>query len=169
MSLLRLSLFLSATIVMSATWAQAESTPTVKVKTVSFEAALVIAESGLKTARGKGCSVAICVVDYAARQLVLLRDDAATEQFVTGACRKAWTAANLRASTRDMLRDVETGGGDNGQLPEIDKALFLMGGVLLKDGDAVVGAVGAAGCVSGPDDDLIARSVAEEFTSLLSK
>jgi uncharacterized protein GlcG (DUF336 family) len=44
-----------------------------------------------------------------------------------------------------------------------------MGGVPLKDGDAVVGAVGVAGFASGLDDDAVARQTAQAFEAMLKK
>ncbi|MCB1488529.1 MAG: heme-binding protein [Bauldia sp.] len=138
----------------------------VERRSVSFEAAMEIARASLAEAEAQKCVSAVVVVDDSALPLVLLRQDGATEQFVTGATRKAWTAVNLRASTRDLLATVKAGVEDDGQLPHVRNALFLMGGVPLRDGDAIVGAVGTAGCVEGLGDDAVARAGAAAFEKL---
>ena len=135
-------------------------------QSVSLEAALEIARVGVQAGRERKSEVAIAVVDQAGILLVLLRADRATEQFVDGAMQKAWTALNLRASTRDVLTTIQSGEQDNDQLPFIPKSLFLMGGVPLSVGSEVVGAVGAAGCVNGLDDDAVAETAAEAFRNM---
>ena len=133
---------------------------------ISAEAALAIARIGMQAGRDRKCAEAVAVVDQAGTLLVLLRADRASEQFVEGATQKAWTALNLRTSTRDALKTIQQGDQDDGQLPFIPKALFLMGGVPLKVGTDVVGAVGAAGCVNGVDDDAVALEAAQAFQRL---
>ena len=76
---------------------------------------------------------------------------------------------NFRASTRELFEDIKRGKEDFSQLPHVPKALFLMGGVPLKDGDRVVGGLGVAGAVSGLEDDVIAQQAAVEFAKLLKK
>jgi uncharacterized protein GlcG (DUF336 family) len=133
-------------------------------ESVSAETALAIAQEGLKAGQERGVEVAIVVVDQAGLPLVLLRSDNATEQFVEGATQKAWTALNLKASTKDLFDAVKSSKEDDSMLVFIPKALLLMGGVPLKDGERIVGAVGAAGSPSGLGDDAIARQAAEVFS-----
>lgn len=135
-------------------------------RSISAQAALEVAQAGMQAGRDRKCVEAVAVVDQAGTLLVLLRADNASEQFVEGASQKAWTALNLRTSTRDALTTIEQGQQDDGQLPFIPKALFLMGGVPLKAGSDVVGAVGAAGCVNGVDDDAVAQQAAQAFQQL---
>jgi uncharacterized protein GlcG (DUF336 family) len=139
----------------------------VEKRTITMDAALAIARVALEVAREKGCESAASVVDQAGIRLVTLRSDGATEQFLEGAEQKAWTALNLRASTRALLVQVESGKQDLSQLPHIPGALLLMGGVPLIVDGAIVGAVGAAGCTSGLDDDLCAQRAAEAFARML--
>ena len=145
----------------------AEASALVTKRSISADMALEIARQGVQGGRERKSDIAVAVVDQAGLLLVLLRADGATEQFVDGAIQKAWTALNLRASTRDVLATIEDGHQDNRQLPFIPKALFLMGGVPLMVDSTVVGAVGAAGCVDGLDDDAIAQEAAEAFQRLI--
>lgn len=141
----------------------------VTTRSISAEAALAIAREAMQAARERQCQEAVAVVDQGGILLVLLRSDGASQQFVEGASQKAWTALNLRASTRDVLATIQKGEQDDGQLPFIPKALFLMGGVPLKAGEAVVGGVGAAGCVNGLDDDAVAQQAARAFQRLINR
>lgn len=141
----------------------------VEKKSVSMEAALAIARVGLKAGQEKKSDVAVAVVDQSGTLLVLLRADNGTQQFVEGATQKAWTAVNFKASTREVFESIRKGDEDNSQLPFVPKALFLMGGVPLKDGETIIGGVGAAGCVSGLDDDYVAQQAAKALTEMLKK
>ncbi|MBM3686680.1 MAG: heme-binding protein [Actinobacteria bacterium] len=143
-----------------------QSPALVTTTSISAEAALGVAQAGVRAGRGRNCDVAVAVVDRAGLLLVLLRTDGATEQFVEGAIQKAWTALNLRTSTREAFATIQQGHQDNSQLPFIPRSLFLMGGVPLVVGSTVVGAIGAAGCVDGLDDDAVAQEAAEEFHRL---
>ncbi len=138
-------------------------------KTITLQAALQIAQVALEKIHANGANnVAIAVTDNAARVLVLLRDDNATEHPALAASRKAWTAANYRSSTKDVLARIKENKGDDGQLVHTTKSLFLMGGVPLRDGEDVVGAVGVAGNPSGFQDDAVATAAADAFKKLLS-
>ena len=138
-------------------------------KTITLEAAIEIAQIALKASRANGATnVAIAVVDRAARPLVVLRDDNATEHPVTAAERKAWTAANYRSSTKDVLARIKKGAGDDSELVYTKESLFLMGGVPIMDGEVVVGAVGVAGNPSGFLDDDVATKAAKAFEQMLN-
>ena len=142
---------------------------TIEKRSVTAEAALAIAQVALKLGKEKGNEVAVAVVDQEGIPLVVLRSDYSTEQFVTGAIDKAWTAVNFKASTREVFETIKDNKEDNSQLPHAARALFLMGGVPLKDGGTVVGAVGVAGFASGLDDDNVARQSAQAFEAMLRK
>jgi uncharacterized protein GlcG (DUF336 family) len=142
---------------------------TVERRSVTMEAALAIAQVVLRAGKERGSDVAVAVVDQAGTPLVVLRADNGTQQFVEGATQKAWTAVNFRASTREMFEDIKKGKEDFSQLPQVPKALFLMGGVPLKDGNTVVGGVGVAGAVSGLEDDAMAQLAVKAFAEMLKK
>lgn len=138
-------------------------------KTITLEAALEIAQIALKESRANGATnVGIAVVDSAARPLVVLRDDQAPEHPVTAAERKAWTAANYNSSTKDVLARIKKGAGDDSELVYTEESLFLMGGVPLKVGDELVGAIGVAGNPSGFLDDEVATKAAKAFNQMLN-
>lgn len=142
---------------------------TVERSSITLEAALAVAQVALKAGKERGTDVAVAVVDQAGTPLVVLRADNGTQQFVEGATQKAWTAVNFRASTRELFEDIKKGKEDFSQLPHVPRALFLMGGVPLKDGKTVVGGVGVAGAVSGLEDDAMAQQAARAFVEMIKK
>lgn len=147
----------------------AGSSAIVRKASVTSSAALAIAQVAIKAAREKGNEAAVAVVDQEGIPLVVLRTDFGTEQFVTGATDKAWTAVNFKDSTRAIFETIKSNKEDNSQLPHAQRALFLMGGVPLKDGNIVVGAVGVAGFASGEQDDAVAQLAARAFVGLVSE
>jgi len=151
----------------SADSSRSASRAIVRKISVTSSAALVIAQRALKAARDRGGEAAVAVVDQEGIPLVVLRTDYGTEQFVTGATDKAWTAVNFKDSTRAIFETIKPDQEDNSQLPHAQRALFLMGGVPLKDGDTVVGGIGVAGFANGQEDDNVAQLGAHEFQTML--
>jgi uncharacterized protein GlcG (DUF336 family) len=142
--------------------------PLIQVKTLTLESALIIAQAAVKQSHANGATnVGVCVVDYAGRVLVLLRDDNATEHTVLGSERKAWTAANYKDSTRNLLARIKKADGDDDQLVYNEKSLFLWGGVPIKDGNDMVGAIGICGNPSGYQDDAVAAAASTTLANLL--
>ena len=88
-----------------------EPSPLLQVKTLKLDSALKIAQEAVKQSHANGATnVGVCIVDYAGRVLVLLRDDNATEHTVLGSEQKAWTAANYHDSTRRLLDRIKKAG-----------------------------------------------------------
>ncbi len=146
-----------------------KSAVTMTRTTITMDAALTVAQEALKFGATKGANMAVAIVDDAGIPLVMLRANGATEQFVEGATQKAWTSINLKDSTRTLLDQVKAGKEDNTFLPFVPKTLVLMGGVPLRAGGAIVGAIGAAGSPSGLIDDATAQHGAEVFSEMLKK
>ncbi len=139
-------------------------TSVVNKVSISAEEAYRIAHIAISEAKKANTDVAVVISDQAGLPLVMLRTDNATEQFVTGATRKAWTAVNFRASTKAVLKEIKADHEDDSQLPMAEKALFLYGGVPLLMNGTVVGGVGVAGFVEGDGDNRVAQLVADKFS-----
>ncbi len=147
----------------------ADPSPLIEVKTLTMQAALQIAQEAVKQSHANGATnVGVCVVDYAGRVLVLLRDDNATEHTVLGSEQKAWTAANYKDSTRNLLERIKKADGDDDQLVYNEKSLFLWGGVPIRDGNTMVGAIGICGNPSGFQDDEVASAASKTLAKLKS-
>lgn len=147
----------------------ADPGPILQVKTLSMQGALQIAQEAVKQSHANGATnVGVCVVDHAGRVLVLLRDDDATEHTVLGAEQKAWTAANYKDSTKNLFERIQKGAGDDSQLVFNQKSLFLWGGVPIRDGNDMVGAIGVCGNPSGVQDDAVASGANKTLADLKS-
>ena len=162
--------FISYLFSLSLAQAQESAPSTHTVETLTLDSAIKIAQYALKQSHENGATnVAIVVVDFAARPLVMLRDDNATEHPLIAAERKAWTAANYRDSTKNVLSRIKKDDGDDGELVYTEKSLFLMGGVPIMNGKKIVGAIGVAGNPSGYQDDAVASKAAAYFKELANE
>lgn len=111
--------------------------------TVSTDAAIQIATAALAACRADGQKVTVSVVDHAGREKVRLRDDGAAPHTETHSFRKAYTALSYRMPSGEYGKRVkELSSLGPVLLPNITTAA---GGVPIRSGDRVVGAVGISG------------------------
>jgi uncharacterized protein GlcG (DUF336 family) len=125
------------------TFAQVANEPT-----ISADAALEIASRALRHCRAEGQKVSVTVVDAAGRVKVSVRDDGAAPHTAEHSMRKAYTALSYKMPSADYgKRAAEAKGIAIGPqlLPNITTAA---GGVPIRSGNAVIGAVGVSGTPS---------------------
>ncbi|HWW36776.1 MAG TPA: heme-binding protein [Xanthobacteraceae bacterium] len=113
--------------------------------------AKTIAEAAMDKCKELGFKVSVVVVDRAGLPLVMLRGDGAGLHTPEGADRKAYTARTFGTSSTDfvkrMLNDPASAGSK-----EYSRVLAISGGLPIKAGDDIVGAVGVSGS-PGRDDE----------------
>ena len=116
--------------------------------TISADAALEVLQGALRHCRSEGQKVSVTVVDAAGRVKASLRDDGAAPHTAEHSMRKAYTALSYKMPSADYgRRAAEAKGVAIGPqlLPNITTAA---GGVPLRSGNAVIGAVGVSGTPS---------------------
>lgn len=120
-------------------------------KNISLAMAQAIANAAMKKCEELGFKVSVAVIDRAGLAIVMLRGDGAGLHTPEGADRKAYTARTFGAPSADfvkrMLNDPTSVGSK-----EYTRVLALPGGLPIKVGDEVVGAVGVSGS-PGRDDE----------------
>ena len=130
-----------------AAWAQGLVTE----KNISLAMAQTIANTAMEKCKAMGYRVSVTVVDRAGLPIVMLRGDGAGLHTPEGSDRKAYTARTFRQPSADfvkrMLDDPASAGSK-----EYSRVLALGGGLPIKVGDDVVGAVGVSGS-PGKDDE----------------
>jgi uncharacterized protein GlcG (DUF336 family) len=123
----------------------------VSQKNIPLVMAKTIAEAAMDKCKELGFKVSVVVVDRAGLPLVMLRGDGAGLHTPEGADRKAYTARTFGTSSADfvkrMLNDPTSVGSK-----EYSRVLAISGGLPIKVGDDVVGAVGVSGS-PGRDDE----------------
>jgi uncharacterized protein GlcG (DUF336 family) len=105
----------------------------------------------------QGYAVTAVVVDADGVQQAVLRGNGAGASTLNSAYSKAYTSANFKTDTTAVVERSKTAPllANLFKLPHL---LLLSGGIVIKVGDEVVGAIGAAGAPGGDLDDACARA-----------
>src|SRR5262249_51043634 len=113
-------------------------------RTLSVDAALEIATTALASCRIHGTPVTITVLDHAGRTKVVLRDDGANLHSSEHSLRKAYTALTYAIPPGEYGKRAAANPGSAGPLP-LANIPTAAGGLPIKAGDTVVGAIGISG------------------------
>lgn len=113
--------------------------------------------AAVEACTGRGHRVSAAVVDRSGVLKALLRADGAGPHTVASAQAKAYTAASMRASTAQILENVRTNPGA-ARLVDIEGFLIVAGGLPIRVGDEVVGAIGVGGAPGGHLDEQCAEA-----------
>jgi uncharacterized protein GlcG (DUF336 family) len=129
----------------------------VTVRDVSYDMALVMAQTALEHCRQENFKVGVSVVDRGGHVLVTLRDHGAAHHTVELAQRKAYTSRIFRQTSKEFsqrLRDNPISAG----LGTTAGVLASVGGIPIKVGDEVIGGIGVSGAPGGDRDEACARA-----------
>jgi uncharacterized protein GlcG (DUF336 family) len=126
-------------------------------KNISLTLAMDAARGAVQFCREKGWNVAVAVVDRSGQIIVQLRADGAGPHTIDASRRKAFTSASARNNTSAILENVQKNPGA-ANLPMIDSFLVLGGGVPIRVGNEVIGAIGVGGAPGGHLDDQCAEA-----------
>ena len=119
-------------------------------KNVSLAMAQTIAQAALTQCESMGFKVSVAVVDRGGLMIVMLRGDGAGLHTPEGAERKAYTARTFSQPSADFVKRLSDRPETIGSL-QYTRVLALGGGLPIKAGNEVVGAVGVSGS-PGKDD-----------------
>jgi uncharacterized protein GlcG (DUF336 family) len=119
-------------------------------KNVSLAMAQTIANAALAQCESMGFKVSVTVLDRDGLAVVMLRGDGAGLHTPEGADRKAYTARTYGSPSANFAKRVQS---DPGYAPAMQytRVLALAGGLPIKAGSEVIGAVGVSGS-PGKDD-----------------
>ncbi|HEY6258693.1 MAG TPA: heme-binding protein [Xanthobacteraceae bacterium] len=120
-------------------------------KNITLAMAQAIANGAMEKCVSMGFKVSVAVIDRAGHPVVTLRGDGAGLHTPEGADRKAFTARTFRAPSAAFLKRMMDDAAAHAS-EEYTRVLALPGGLPIKVGDDVVGAVGVSGS-PGKDDD----------------
>jgi len=119
-------------------------------KNISLAMAQTIAQAALAQCESMGFKVSVAVVDRAGLTIVMLRGDGAGLHTPEGAERKAYTARTFSQPSADFVKRLSERPDTVGSR-QYTRVLALGGGLPIKAGNEVVGAVGISGS-PGKDD-----------------
>src|SRR6478735_9201374 len=119
-------------------------------KNVPLAMAQTIAQAALAQCESMGFKVSVAVVDRGGLAIVMLRGDGAGLHTPEGAERKAYTARTFSQPSADFVKRLSDRPDTVGSR-QYTRVLALGGGLPVKAGNEVVGAVGVSGS-PGKDD-----------------
>jgi uncharacterized protein GlcG (DUF336 family) len=152
----------------SATAAQAQAqNPAVRTeRNMSLDLANQIAAAGVAACQANGHAVAVTVVDRAGTVRAVQRADNAGPHTVPASLEKAYTSASARNTTLAMMDSAQKNPGA-ANLVHLPGFLLLGGGVPVKAGTEVIGAVGIGGAPGGHLDEQCALAALDKVKDLL--
>src|SRR5690242_13095616 len=97
------------------------------------------------------------VLDYSGVQQAMLRGDGAGIHTVATADHKAYTALTFKVDSIELVERAKTGTVSSA-IPKVPRLLLSQGGVVIKVGDEVIGAIGVSGARGHNIDTQCARA-----------
>jgi uncharacterized protein GlcG (DUF336 family) len=135
-------------------------------KNMSLELANQIAAASVAACAANGYAVAATVVDRAGTVRAVQRADNAGPHTLGASLQKAFTSASAKNNTLAMLEISQKNPGA-ATLGNIPGFLLLGGGVPVKVGNEVIGAVGIGGAPAGNLDEQCAVAALDKVKDLL--
>jgi uncharacterized protein GlcG (DUF336 family) len=120
-------------------------------KNITLELAQTIANAAIAQCRSMGYKISVTIVDREGLPIVMMRDDGAGLNTPEGSDRKAYTARAFSQPSAAFVKRLQDRPETVGSR-HYTRVLALAGGLPIKVGDEIVGAVGVSG-TPGKDDD----------------
>lgn len=135
-------------------------------RNMSLELANQIAAAGVAACQEKGYAVAVTVVDRAGSVRAVQRADNAGPHTLEASRAKAFTSASAKNATLAMMESAQKNPAA-ANLVHIPGFLLLGGGVPVKAGNDVIGAVGIGGAPGGQLDEQCALAALDKVKDAL--
>ncbi|MFP2239174.1 GlcG/HbpS family heme-binding protein [Pseudescherichia vulneris] len=136
------------------TAAQAES---LSQKNISLAQANSLAQEAIKSCTANNYQVTVTVVDRAGVVKAVQRTDNAGPHTVKASEMKAFTALSMKNASGKVMQAAQSNAGAQ-NLRDIPGLLLLAGGLPVKDGNEVIGAIGIGGAPGGNLDEACAQA-----------
>jgi uncharacterized protein GlcG (DUF336 family) len=166
MKVLRLSVGAALVLVGAGILARGQA-PAVKLltqKALSEQAALAVAEGALEKCHGDGYHISVIVLDASGLIKVQVRGDGTGPHTLEHGRRKAYTALTFK---RTSAETAKAWASSPTPPPVIEGTVGAAGGVPIKAGDDVIGAVGVSGAPGGEKDEACAYAGIAKIQDLL--
>lgn len=134
--------------------AQADS---VSQKNLSLAQANALANSAVQACLAKNYQVSVTVVDRAGVVKAVQRTDNAGPHTVKASEMKAFTALSAKNASGKVMEAAQNNAGAQ-NMRDIPGFLLLTGGLPVKEGDEVIGAIGIGGAPGGHLDEACAQA-----------
>ena len=135
-------------------------------KNMSLELANQVAAAAVAACTTMGYNVTAAVVDRGGSLRALQRADNAGPHSIASAQAKAYTSASTKTASLAVMEAAQKNPG-SANLVHIPGLLLLGGGVPIKVGNEVIGAVGVGGAPTGALDEQCAMAAVEKVKDML--
>lgn len=135
-------------------------------KNMSLELANQIAAASVAACQANGYSVTATVVDRVGGVRAVQRADNAGPHTLAASQQKAFTSASAKNATSAIMKSAQDNAGA-ANLVHIPGYLLLAGGVPIKSGNEVIGAVGIGGAPGGHLDEQCAMTALDKVKDQL--
>jgi uncharacterized protein GlcG (DUF336 family) len=142
--------------------ASARAEGLVTTKRLSASLAAELAMAAVTACAQKDYHVGVVVLDTSGVQQVALRGNGAAPQNVLNANDKAYTSVTFGADTSELVERAKTGAVSSA-FAKVPHLLLNTGGVVIKVGDEVIGAIGVSGAPGGDNDAVCAKTALEKI------
>ncbi len=132
-----------------------------KVNRLSLDSASDLAMAAIAACRKLGIQVGVTVVDRNGLVQISVRDTLAAPLTLKISQLKAYTAANFNVHTSQLTRQAKS------PLAHVDGLMMTAGGIVIKVGGKLLGAIGVSGAPSGAADEKCANAGIKALTSKL--
>lgn len=126
-------------------------------KSLSLAQANALATSAVKACMAKNYQVTVTVVDRAGVVKAVQRTDNAGPHTVKASEMKAYTALSTKNASGKVMEAAQTNAGAQ-NMRDVHGFLLLAGGLPVKEGDEVIGAIGIGGAPGGHLDEACAQA-----------
>lgn len=152
MSIVRITQLLLFGLAVSASGVFAAPPEVAQRRDITLPLANELLDATLAACRADGRTAVAVVVDRGGNVVALQRDDSVGPHNTAAAHRKAFTALSTKTPTR-LLSERARNNPEAANLNTLPELLLLGGGVPLKAGSEVIGAIGVAGAGGAADDE----------------
>jgi uncharacterized protein GlcG (DUF336 family) len=133
-------------------------------KALSVEAALTVAHGALDTCHGEGYRVSLTVLDASGLVKIQVRGDGTGPHTLEHSRRKAYTALTFKRTSGETAKAWASAATPP---PMIEGTVAAQGGVPIKAGTEVIGAIGVSGAPGGEKDEACAVAGIAKISDLL--
>jgi uncharacterized protein GlcG (DUF336 family) len=133
-------------------------------KTLSNEAALAVVQGALDKCHADGYRVSLSLLDNAGLVKVQVRGDGTGPHTLENSRRKAYTALTFKRSSGDTAKAWVAA---TTPPPVIEGTVGAQGGLPIKAGNEVIGAIGISGAPGGEKDEAYAAAGIAKIADLL--
>jgi uncharacterized protein GlcG (DUF336 family) len=146
------------TLVLAAAGHPAKAEGLLPTHRISAELASQAAAEAVASCAKQGYAETAVVVDADGVRQAVLRGDRAGSHTLDSAYDKAYTSATFKSDTSALFERSKTAPGFANLFTQLPHLILLGGGIVIKVGDEVVGAIGAGGAPGANLDEACARA-----------